>query len=168
MLAVVAAAAVAAAGLAVLLLGGSPPAGVDAGGATVPTPASRPAAVKALTVLRAWDERRSAAWAAGDPAALDALYLAGSRTGRADVAMLRAYRRRGLRVLGMRTQVLQVRVAARTRERLALLVTDRLAGATATGGGRRVSLPGGGATTRRITLRLVAGRWLVADVHRLG
>jgi hypothetical protein len=167
-LAVAFAAAVAAAGLAMLLLGGSPPAGVGAGRATVPTPAWRTAAVQALTVLRAWDERRTAAWAAGDPAALDALYLPGSRTGRADVAMLRAYRRRGLRVLGIRTQVLQVRVAARTGDRLALLVTDRLVGATAMGGGRRVSLPSGGATTRRITLRLADGRWLVAEVHRLG
>ena len=45
----------------------------------VPTPAEP---VDALAVLRAWDERRAAAWARGDPAALSELYVAGSRTGR--------------------------------------------------------------------------------------
>ena len=43
----------------------------------------RRAEVEALAVLSAWDQRRSRAWASGDPAALRGLYAAGSRSGRA-------------------------------------------------------------------------------------
>lgn len=46
----------------------------EAGAAARPLPELR-----ALRVLRAWDARRAAAWASGDPAALVELYVAGSR-----------------------------------------------------------------------------------------
>ena len=59
--------------------------------------------------------RRSRAYARGDGAALADLYVAGSRTGAADRAVLRGYRERGLRVTGMRTQVLVGHRAARVR-----------------------------------------------------
>ena len=96
-----------------------------------------------LQVLHRWDERRAAAWAAGDVTALGALYTPTSSAGRHDVRMLRAYLRRGLRVEGMARQVLSLRVADRTDRRLAVVVVDRLASATAVGDGVRRRLPGG-------------------------
>ena len=83
------------------------PASSPASSPSAPQPArSGPAAV-----LAAWDERRSAAWAEGDAGALARLYADGSGAGAADVRLLRDYGRRGLRVEGMATQVLALRVA---------------------------------------------------------
>ena len=68
------------------------------------------AALPAADVLRAWDGRRAEAFAAGDLAALGRLYVPGSRAGTADRALLRGYLDRGLRVEGMRVQVLALDV----------------------------------------------------------
>ena len=80
--------------------------------AVEPPPQAPPsrAEVDAVEVLRAWDVRRSGAWASGDPASLRSLYTDGSRSGRHDRALLAAYAGRGLRVTGLRTQVLAVAV----------------------------------------------------------
>jgi hypothetical protein len=115
-------------------------------------------------VLHRWDERRSAAWAAGDLRALGRLYVAGSAAGRADVAMLRAWRARGLRVEALEVQVLRVDVRRRVQRRVALVVTDRLVGATAVGPGVREPLPTDRPSTRRVVLRRLAGQWRVAAV----
>ena len=120
--------------------------------------------VAALAVLRAWDVRRAAAWAAGDEAALAALYTDGSAAGRRDRAMLGRYGARGLRVRGMRMQVLAAKVRTRTTGRIVLVVTDRLAHAVAVRRGTRVVLPRDRATRRTIVLRRVAGEWRVAQV----
>jgi hypothetical protein len=120
--------------------------------------------VAALAVLGAWDVRRAAAWAAGDEAALAALYTDGSAAGRRDRAMLGRYGARGLRVRGMRMQVLAGKVRSRTAGRLVLMVTDRLAHAVAVRRGTRVVLPRDRATRRTIVLRRVAGEWRVAQV----
>jgi hypothetical protein len=120
--------------------------------------------VAALAVLRAWDVRRAAAWAAGDEAALAALYTDGSAAGRRDRAMLGRYGARGLRVRGMRMQVLAGKVLSRTAGRIVLVVTDRLAHGVAVGRGTRVVLPRDRATRRTIVLRRVAGEWRVAQV----
>jgi hypothetical protein len=93
-----------------------------------------PSAGAALAVLRAWDERRAAAWAAGDPAALEELYAAGSAAGAED-------------------------------DRLVLVVTDRVAGGRAVGGGTDVPLPGDRPTTRTVALVRSAGQWRVAEVR---
>ncbi len=115
-------------------------AAVSAGSATEATPGVDDAAA----LLRDWDARRSAAYAAADVAALRSLYADGSIAGRRDVAVLRSYRARGLRVVGLTTQLLDVRSEHRTqRARSILRVTDRLAGAVAVGRGRRVRLPAG-------------------------
>ena len=70
-----------------------------------PPRAARPAAASSDTpppgpavVLADWDERRATAWAQGDPEALADLYVAGSRTGAADVRLLQHY---GARVSGV-------------------------------------------------------------------
>lgn len=122
----------------------------------------------ALAVLRRWDRRRAAAWSAGDVAALHRLYLPGSAAGERDASALRAWTGRGLRVRRLDVQVLAVRVVRRTRGTLVLRVTDRVVGATAVGGGRRVRLPEDAASTRVLRLVRRDGRWLVASVRDVG
>lgn len=114
-------------------------------------------------VLHAWDERRAAAWAAGDPAGLRSLYTAGSVAGRHDAAMLRAWTDRGLRVRGLRMQLLRVEVRTRTPGRLVVGVTDRVAGGVAVPG--RVALPRDAPTRHVVTMRRVAGEWRVSSVR---
>jgi hypothetical protein len=131
--------------------------------ASVPTTASR-----ARAVLRAWDDRRSEAWARGDTDALAHLYLPDSATGRRDVAMLTAYRRAGLRVTGMTRQVLRLRVVAAAPGRLALEVTDRLVDARLVGRGVRTAVAVGQPTSRRLRLARVDGRWMMSEVWATG
>jgi len=140
-------------------LDGRPPAHAD--------DASRPprAEVEALAVLRAWDERRSRAWASGDPSALRVLYTTGSRSGRQDRALLAAYAGRGLRVAGLRTQVLAVDVRDVSDGRMSLVVTDRTVGGVAVGAGARLPLPVDRPSTWTLSLVRVAGEWRVAEVQ---
>ncbi|HET7355921.1 MAG TPA: hypothetical protein VFJ09_04510 [Nocardioidaceae bacterium] len=120
----------------------------------------------AAAVLHAWDRRRAHAWATGDEQALADLYTAGSAAGRADVAMLRAYLNRGLRVTGLRMQVFAVRVLDHRPGLWRLRVTDRLARAVAVGAGGTVRLPRDGAATRVISLvRGRDGQWRVSVVR---
>jgi hypothetical protein len=120
----------------------------------------------ALRVLRAWDAGRSRAFARGDEAALAALYVPASRTGAADRAVLRGYRQRGLRVTGMRTQVLAAKVLRESERRLVLLVTDVLADAVAGDGDHRHwPLPRDRPSTRRVVLVRSHAGWLVAEAY---
>jgi hypothetical protein len=135
----------------------------DETGAAGP-PASDGVEAAALLALRQWDEARARAWASADTAALRSLYTRGSAAGERDASMLLRWRGRGLRVEDMQTQVLAVTLVAQARDRLVLVVTDRLARAVAVGGGERAVLPGDGATTRRVTLVRVKGRWRMASV----
>jgi hypothetical protein len=117
----------------------------------------------APAVLHDWDDRRAAAWAAGEPSALRSLYVPGSGAGHADVAMLRSWRERGLRVEGSRMQLLDLDVRRASAGRLELVVTDRLTGAVAVGPGVRLPLPRDGFTTRRVVLVREQGEWRVAQ-----
>jgi hypothetical protein len=131
----------------------------------VPVAAGRVVGVPAADVLRAWDEQRAAAYAAGSVRQLRQLYVGGSAAARSDVRMLQAYLERGLVVEGMRTQVLALRVVEERPGRLRLEVTDRLTGASAVGSGRRVPLPRDQPDTRRVTLlRGGDGAWRVSVV----
>ena len=112
----------------------------------------------------AWDHCRAAAWALADPAALARLYLPGSATGRRDVAMLMAYRDRGLRVVGMTRQVMRLRVVSTGPRRIGVVVTDRLVDARVVGAGVRSAVPDGRLATRLVRLARVDGRWRVAEV----
>jgi hypothetical protein len=130
--------------------------------------ASAAGASRALAVLRRWDHRRARAWRRGDATALARIYAAGSRTGRRDVADLRRWRRRGLRVAGLRQQVSRVRLAdgRRThRDRVALVVTDRTVGGVAVGVGRRTPVPQSAWATQRIALRRSGGTWRVVEAR---
>ena len=124
-----------------------------------------PVASGPAMILADWDERRSAAWADADAAALRDLYATRSRAGEADVRLLRRYADRGLRVTGMRTQVLSLAVLDRADDRLSVVVTDRIVGGRASGSGQTVRLPADRASTRRIDLVRVGEDWLVEEVH---
>jgi hypothetical protein len=140
--------------------------GPEPGGAAAVAHGAEPHAVR---VLRAWDVRRSRAYAHADGAALADLYVAGSRTGAADRAVLRGYRDRGLRVTGMRTQVLAARVLRESGRRLVVLVTDVLVDAVAGDRGRgRWALPHDRPSTRRVVLVHEGGAWRVAEAYRAG
>ncbi len=134
-------------------------------GARPTTARGRGVETDAVRLLRAWDRQRARAYARGDPAALSELYVEGSRTGAADVAVLRGYRDRRLRVTGMHTQVLGADVVRRSDHRLVLEVTDVLAGAVATSGDGRWSLPHDRPSSRRVVLRRVAGEWRVEEAY---
>jgi hypothetical protein len=152
--------------LAVALLVLLGPAGRDAG---TRAPAARRAGraeAEALRLLRDWDRGRSAAYARGSAPQLRALYVPGAAVGAADLRVLHGWTRRGLRVSGMRTQVLALSVLGASPERVSLRVTDRLTGAVARGRGGRVLLPRDRASTRELTL--VRGgdrRWRMAAVR---
>lgn len=135
----------------------------DDGEPTGPGPQVRSSA--AVAALAQWDARRARAWAAGDIGALRSLYVDGSRSGHQDAAMLQAWVDRGLRVRGLETQVLRVDVLRHDEHVWVLAVTDRVRGGVAVGDGREIGLPADRASARRITLRLVAGRWLVEEVR---
>jgi hypothetical protein len=94
------------------------------------------------------------------------LYVGGSRAGRADVRLLRAWTGRGLRVEGLRTQVLGLRVVSQHPDRLVLRVTDRLVAGEAVGEAGRTPLPRDRTDTRVLTLaRGRDGAWRVAAVR---
>jgi hypothetical protein len=118
-----------------------------------------------VSVLHVWDERRAAAWAAGDVAALRSLYTRRSVAGDHDAARLSRWLDRGLRVRRMQTQVLRAQVLEERPARLVLEVTDRIARAVATGRGRAMPLPADAPSRWRITLRRVQGEWRVAAVR---
>lgn len=126
--------------------------------------AAPPVADPAVELLRTWDVRRAAAWASDDPGALRSLYTPGSRTGRADAALLTAYAARGVDVAGLRMQLLTVDVVDRTADRVVLVVTDRLAHVEASHEGRTLSLPSDRPSTHRVTLVRVGETWLVEEV----
>jgi hypothetical protein len=107
--------------------------------ARTPTPA--PAAATALAVLHDWDIRRADAYAEGSAERLRDLYVPGSAAGAADVRLLERYRSRGLRITGLRMQVLGLAVTVRTADRWTVRVTDRLAGGAAVRASGRASRP---------------------------
>lgn len=97
--------------------------------------------------------------------ALASLYVDGAGAGAADVRLLRDYLRRGLRVEGLTTQVLALRVVGRSADRLELVVTDRVVGAQAVGAGAPVALPVGRPSTRRVVLVRDDGSWVVVTAR---
>jgi hypothetical protein len=118
-----------------------------------------------VTVLSEWDRRRSAAWASGDPDRLAPLYVAGSSSGRVDRRMLASYDDRGLRVTGLRMELLSVEVRRSGPGSLRLVVTDRLSGGVVETGEGRLPLPRDGVSVRTVVLRVVDGLWRVAEVR---
>jgi hypothetical protein len=123
------------------------------------------ATAHASLVLSAWDARRAEAWSRADPSDLARLYTARSRAGASDVADLRRWRARHLRVVGLRQQVARLRVLVDTSRWLSLAVTERTVDGVAVRGHRRTALPTSGWVTHWIRMRYVHGRWLVDEVR---
>ncbi|MGA8258556.1 MAG: hypothetical protein WB767_18440 [Nocardioides sp.] len=111
-------------------------------------------------ILRAWDDARAAAWSTGDVDRLAELYIRGSVAGRRDVAMLRAWNRRGAQGVELTTQVHAVAAERIGARRVVLRVTDRLRDVRASGQVVTADRP----TTRTIELVRRDGRWLVGTV----
>lgn len=123
-----------------------------------------PARARVIDLLHAWDQARAQAYADGDVAALQALYDDGSKACAADVALLRAYRARGVTVQGLTRQTSAVRVVAASPHRLVVRLTDRLASAVAVGPGWRRALPQSGFKTRDLVLVRTDEVWRVRSV----
>jgi hypothetical protein len=144
--------------------------GVAAGGAAAPDVGPRdldppPSVVaRASGLLAEWDRARAAAWARGDAAALADLYSRSSAAGAHDVADLRRWHHRGLRVVGLRQQVSDLRVLVARPRRLVVRATDRTVDAVAVGERRRTALPVSTWRSHRIRFLLRQGHWVVDEV----
>ncbi|TIC85586.1 hypothetical protein [Nocardioides sp. GY 10127] len=132
--------------------------------------AASAADTRARQLVTAWDARRAVAWAASDPLTLRRLYERGSSAGRADVAMLRAWQDRGLRVADLDTRVLAVESLVDRPRLVRVRVTDQLAGGTVervrTGAATGQTLPGDEPTTRVLVLVRQTRGWVVREVRR--
>jgi hypothetical protein len=123
---------------------------------------------QALVVLHGWDERRARAWARQDESALRRLYLPGSEAAVADVALLRAYTRRGLVVRRLVTQVLDAVLLHRGERRLHLRVRERVAGGLVAAEDGTRPLGSSRPVVREVALRRTEGRWKVGEVSGSG
>jgi hypothetical protein len=116
-------------------------------------------------VLDRLDRRRELAYASEDPTLLRTLYVSGSPVLRHDLAMLRAYAERGVRLTGVRLRSLDARLVGRSGPYVRLRVVDRLERPMAHGAGGAVRLPRDRPTSRVIVLRDLAGGWRIAAVR---
>jgi eukaryotic-like serine/threonine-protein kinase len=123
-----------------------------------------------VRVLTALDTARSRAFAAGDEAALSAVYLPTSPAGRRDAAELARLAGAGVRAAGLRLDTTSVRLVGRSPGRVQLRVTDVLpAYRLVDARGRVVAQPEGrGARTWTVVLGRAGSRgpWRVYDVVR--
>ncbi|HET7326303.1 MAG TPA: hypothetical protein VFJ14_03375 [Nocardioidaceae bacterium] len=122
-----------------------------------------------VQVLARLDARRSAAFAAGDAAALGRVYVDGSPALRTDRRLLRRYADRGLHVTGLRLRVAAVRLLAVGETHAVLQVRDRVAaGRVEDDDGN--ARPLGDDTWSRHRLRLERGGdgWRIADLELVG
>ena len=114
-------------------------------------------------LLTGLDASRTAAFATGSEAALREVYVAGA--GERDVAVLRDYAGRGLRLVGVAPRLLRCETVGGGPAVRRLEVIERLSAARAVGAGVDRPLPSGRPRARAIVLRLGGdGRWRVAQV----
>lgn len=157
-------------GVALIRSAESPDASAGAVGRSTADPA-RPAIrfVDWVEVLHRLDARRSRAFARGEPALLDQVYVARSPELRRDRGLLRRYRERGLRVTGLRMGVGDLRLLERGDGYAVLRVRDRVSGGRVedrSGGTRRLA---GDAWSRHL-IRLERARagWRIAELRLVG
>lgn len=117
-------------------------------------------------LLGGLDAARAHAFVTDDEAGLRDVY-ADDRTARADIAVLRSYRERRLRLEGMLMVRESCRVTARSSRRMTLDVVDRLAPTRvrASDGAER-DLPRDQPTRRVVILERTPAGWRVAEVSR--
>jgi hypothetical protein len=138
----------------------------DRGGRPAPT---RVASIdpKWVAILGQLDRRRELAYALGDPRRLRSVYVADSPVLRHDVAMLRAYRTRGVSLTGVRLRVIDADLMGRDGRYVRLRVVDRLERPTAHTEHGSIRLPRDEATARVIVLRDIAVGWRIAAVREV-
>jgi hypothetical protein len=115
-------------------------------------------------VLAVLDARRSRAYARGRPELLRGVYTRRSVVLRRDRALLRRYRDRGLRVVGLHLDVVDLAVQSQRRARTVLRVRDRVAAGAVVGTPARRTLPADPVDTRVVTLRRDPGGWRISGV----
>jgi hypothetical protein len=120
---------------------------------------------KWIAILGRLDRRRELAYALGEPRRLRSVYVADSAVLRHDVAMLRAYRERGVSLTGVRLRVLDADLMGRDGPYVRLRVVDRLQRPTAHTGHGSIRLPRDAPTDRVIVLRDLADGWRIAAVR---
>lgn len=155
------------------------PDGSEAPGATLThsSPSAHPtaaaaaaAAVKEATqILRLWDEARARAWATGDQKALEALYVPDSAAAAVDVAMLRRWLDRGLRVTGVERTISSLEVLERSEQKLRLAFLEQTGLAEYVGEGVEGAVADpemtpGASRPRVVELRETEGTWRMASV----
>jgi hypothetical protein len=117
-------------------------------------------------VLARLDRWRADAYAAAEPALLSRVYARGTRALHRDRALLGRYRRRGLRVRGLRMDVIDLRMQAQHSGAVVLVVRERLGAGTVHGVGIRRDLPRDDVDRHRLVLQRRAGRgWQIAAVR---
>jgi hypothetical protein len=139
-----------------------------------PTPAPTPStpepgadAQRWQAVLAGLDGRRSAAFAAADPALLTEVYVQGSTPYAADLATLGRLEKAGNRVRVLRHELQEVRVLTSTADRVTLALTDRMPAADVLDASGTVigSDPGRGAMSWRVMLVSSADGWRIGDLQ---
>jgi hypothetical protein len=120
-----------------------------------------------VAILGQLDRRRERAYALRDPHRLRSVYVAGSPVLRHDLAMLRAYRERGVWLTGVRLRVLDARGVGRDGPYVRLRVIDRLDRPTAHTGHGSIRMPRDQPTARVIVLRDLADGWRIAAVRAI-
>jgi hypothetical protein len=117
-------------------------------------------------VLRRLDARRSAAWRAGDPRRLAAVFAQGSSPLRRDRALLREYVHRRLGVSRATVSYLRVRLVGRSPGRVTLATVDQLdAVEVDRASAATVMLPADQPSRHRIVLVAAAAGWRIAAVR---
>lgn len=117
------------------------------------------------TTLTRLDEVRAEAFASADAAALDGVYVEGSRAMRSDAATIADYRSRGGRVTGADLRVISCRVLAESPSRVELDVVDRLGRARVVwADGSATDLPRDEPSRRVITLVRTTEGWRITGV----
>jgi len=116
-------------------------------------------------LLGGLDAARAQAFVADDEGGLSDVYV-DERTARADIEMLRSYRERGLRLVGMLLRRESCGVTDRSRHRVTLDLVDRLGPTSVrTEDGRQQDLPRDRPTQRTVVLEQVGDVWRVAAVE---
>lgn len=147
---------------------GQPAAGAVDASTGVEPPSTAPVGSWA-SILRGLDRQRDLAFRRSDPGLLRAVYVPGSAVLSADIALLREYARRGLRLDSARLRLWSLDVVDSARTVARLRVVDALDPVRV----RAVDaawhrLPRDGPTERIITLREQGqGEWRIAGVRRL-
>ena len=117
-------------------------------------------------VLGGLDAVRTQAFVSGDETRLRDVYV-DERAARADADVLRSYRERGLRLVGMVLVRDSCRVTDRSRASMTLDVVDHLGPTWVhTEDGRRRDLPRDRSTRRTVVLERTDDAWRVAAVRR--